>query len=70
MNTRWLMNGNCIERMKEIESGSVDMILIDPPYKVISGGNKNKNAPKGILSTNDGKIFKHNNINFSDYIGV
>lgn len=27
-----LMLGNCLERMKEIESGSVDMILTDPPY--------------------------------------
>ena len=28
----WLMMGDCLERMKEIESGSVDMILTDPPY--------------------------------------
>ena len=28
----WLMKGDCLERMKEIESGSVDMILTDPPY--------------------------------------
>ncbi len=26
------MQGDCLERMKEIESGSVDMILADPPY--------------------------------------
>ena len=28
----WLMQGDCLERMKEIPSGSVDMILADPPY--------------------------------------
>ena len=28
----WLMQGDCLERMKEIESGSVDLILTDPPY--------------------------------------
>lgn len=28
----WLMKGDCLERMKEIESSSVDMILTDPPY--------------------------------------
>jgi len=28
----WLMHGDCLERMKEIPSGSVDMILTDPPY--------------------------------------
>jgi site-specific DNA-methyltransferase (adenine-specific) len=28
----WLMQGDCLDRMKEIPSGSVDMILCDPPY--------------------------------------
>jgi len=28
----WLMHGDCLERMKEIESGSVDMVMTDPPY--------------------------------------
>ena len=28
----WLMPGDCLERMKEIPDGSVDMILTDPPY--------------------------------------
>jgi len=31
-NDVWLMKGDCLERMKEIESGSVDLILTDPPY--------------------------------------
>lgn len=28
----WLMFGDCLERMKEIPSGSVDAIICDPPY--------------------------------------
>ena len=28
----WLMKGNCLDRMKEIPSCSVDMVLTDPPY--------------------------------------
>ena len=28
----WLMKGDCLERMKEIPDGSVDMALADPPY--------------------------------------
>lgn len=28
----WLMHGDCLERMKEIKSGSVDMILAGVPY--------------------------------------
>lgn len=27
-----LMRGDCLERMKEIPDGSVDMVLTDPPY--------------------------------------
>lgn len=27
-----LIKGDCLEKMKEIESGSVDLILTDPPY--------------------------------------
>jgi DNA modification methylase len=27
-----LMQGDCLERMKEIESGSVDVVLADPPF--------------------------------------
>ena len=27
-----LMKGDCLERMKEIEDGGVDMVLTDPPY--------------------------------------
>lgn len=28
----WLMKGDCLERMKEIPDGSVDLVLTDPPY--------------------------------------
>ena len=31
-NNIWLMKGDCLKRMKEIESSSVDLILTDPPY--------------------------------------
>jgi len=31
-NALWLMQGDCLERMKEIPDGSVDMILCDLPY--------------------------------------
>lgn len=29
-----LMQGDCLERMKEIKSGAIDMILTDPPYEL------------------------------------
>lgn len=34
---KWLMLGDCLERMKEMPSGSVDMILTDPPYGTVKG---------------------------------
>tara|TARA_R110000744_G_C19135175_1_gene537517 strand:- start:53 stop:727 length:675 start_codon:yes stop_codon:yes gene_type:complete len=60
--------GDCLEVMKDIPDGSVDMVLTDPPYRVISGGNSSAQRPMGMLSANDGKIFKHNDISFSDYL--
>jgi len=45
----WLMFGDCLERMKEIPIGSVDMVLTDPPYGIMAGAertNKYGNADK------------------------
>lgn len=28
----WLMQGDCLERMKEIPDGSIDAVICDPPY--------------------------------------
>lgn len=54
--------------LKRLRSNSFDLILTDPPYKTISGGNKGKGSPKGMLSKNDGKIFTFNDISFDEYI--
>ena len=37
-NNIWLMQGDCMERMKEIPVGSVDMVLTDPPYEISNSG--------------------------------
>lgn len=34
----WMMNGDCLERMSDIPSASIDLILSDPPY----GNTRNK----------------------------
>ena len=31
-----LLFGDCLERMKEIPDGSVDLVLTDPPYQAIA----------------------------------
>lgn len=49
--------------LKNIPDNSIDLVVTDPPYKVISGGKPHKKGqPSGMLSKNDGKIFKYNNI--------
>lgn len=42
-----LLNGDCLELMKDIPGGSVDLILADPPYGTIKGIEKSK-ASKDI----------------------
>ena len=37
----WLMQGDCLERMKEIESGSVDVTVTSPPYDNLRSYNGN-----------------------------
>ena len=32
MNSPWLMQGDCLDRMKEIPDGSVDLVCCDLPY--------------------------------------
>lgn len=62
-----LYNGDCLEVMKGIPDNSVNMILTDPPYKTITGGDSNganSERPKGMLQGNR-KLFKHQNIKIS-----
>ena len=50
-----LYKGDCLELMQQIRSETIDSIVTDPPYKIITGGDSNgKNSirPKGILSGN------------------
>jgi site-specific DNA-methyltransferase (adenine-specific) len=64
-----IQNIDAIELFKTISDNSIDLIVTDPPYPVISGGkNTNSGRPSGILKNNDGKIFKENNIHISKWI--
>lgn len=63
-----LIQDDACEILKRLKTESFHCIVTDPPYKVISGGTGGKNSPSGMLSKNDGKIFTHNNIHFSDYM--
>ncbi len=64
-----LHRGDCLEVIKSIPNESIDLIVSDVPYKVISGGRpKQKGQPGGILKKNDGKIFENNDIKPSKYM--
>ena len=44
-----LLHGDCLDRMKDIESGSVDLILTDPPlYNIARDNNFHTMGRKGI----------------------
>ena len=67
-----IYNGDCLELMQQIPDSCIDLIVTDPAYKVISGGTESTHAmgwKTSVLSANDGKIFKHNAIKSSDYVG-
>lgn len=55
--------GDCLELMEEIPAESIDLVVTDPPYRTITGGDsngKNSTRPKGMLSGNR-KLFVHQN---------
>lgn len=63
-----LYNGDCLELMKNIPDGSVDLVLTDPPYPTTSRGNAGNSG--GMLQkeiNKKGKVFEHNNIDCSEY---
>lgn len=67
-----LRQGDCLEILKTIPSESIDLVVTDPPYRTISGGNKSEKWKSGyagsVLWKNDGKIFDNNNISFCDWL--
>lgn len=64
---------DCLEGMKLLPSESIDVCIIDPPYKIASGGKKDS-AFRGASGRNNnplssnGKIFAHNDINPDQYM--
>jgi site-specific DNA-methyltransferase (adenine-specific) len=75
-----LINGDCLVELNKLSDNSVDLVLIDPPYKIITGGctnirrideaggifNKRNKFTKEAAKS--GKLFKHNEIKFKDWL--
>lgn len=52
-NNLWLMQGDCLERMKEIDDESVNLILTDPPYGMGFQSNYRKKVYNKICGDTD-----------------
>lgn len=72
MNINVIYNEDCVGElgMTMIADGSVDMVVTDPPYKLVAGGKTSGNT-SGIFAPSEasrtGKMFQSNSIKFSDW---
>ena len=63
-----------MEGMKRISDESIDLVVTDPPYKIIGGGDsKSRYATSGMLNRSsgnviNGKLFNHNDTSFSTWV--
>ena len=68
MNKIKLINGDCLNTLKNIPNESIDLIVTDPPYLTTSRGNSGNSG--GMLQKDinkKGKVFTYNNINCKEY---
>lgn len=69
-----LRHGDCLEIMKQIPDKSIDLVVTDPPYKLVAGGcTKGGMANSGIFSRNKravkrGTVFDCNEVSFSEWL--
>ena len=64
-----LLQGDCLDVMAAMDSGGVDCIVTDPPYKTTSRGSSGGTG--GMLKSDinkSGMVFKHNTIKFDDWL--
>ena len=66
-----LRQGDCLELMKDIPDKSIDLVVTDPPYKIVQGGCTNKAVRlKGSNQEQlkKGTLFNNNSIKFNEWI--
>ena len=81
-----LFNDDCLKVLKQFDEESIDLVVTDCPYHIVSGGCTNDvvkigRVPKGMLSrikkeddaesylySKQGKLFKFNEIKFSEWL--
>lgn len=68
MQTNILLNEDFL--LNNLPNNSIDLIVTDPPYKTITGGDSNgvnSERPKGMLGGNR-KLFKHQQLKITDWM--
>jgi len=71
LKTNVIYNEDCLEGMKRLPDGSIDLVLTDPPYKVTSRGNAGNSG--GMLQKDinkKGQVFKNNDIEIENYLPI
>ena len=67
-----LYNSNCLDIMKDMSDESVDCIVTDCPYRVVSGGATGSTMGgmlnRDIKIVRQGKLFGENDIDFSEWL--
>lgn len=64
-----IYNMDCLEGMKQIPDGSVDLVATDPPYKLTQRGSSG--TMSGYWATDaarKGRVFEHNDIEVEEYL--
>lgn len=56
MNINQISNNDCIEDMKNMESGSIDCIITDPPYGINFQSNRSINGPRYDVLHQDDEV--------------
>lgn len=79
-----IYNEDCLDRMAKMDDESVDLVVTDPPYKIVSGAGKidlggclskselkNKwiNSKTGDNLVKSGSMFRHDELRFEDWLG-
>ena len=69
-----LQQGDCLELMRQIPDGGVDLVITDPPFEYVQGGMKSKRLNRGTwgkrsYTNTTMSSFKHDDIfNFFDLV--
>lgn len=63
-----LYNDNCLNVFKNIPNDSINLIVTDPPYRVMSRGSNGTSGGMFLKKINmEGKVFENNDISVKEY---